>query len=64
MTISDYKVTDNATLALIAKQNEIDGSQVLNLLECEICLISISHLFSILERGILVKFFTVDQNVG
>ena len=35
MTISDYKVTDNATVALIAKQNEIDGSQVVNRLEFE-----------------------------
>jgi len=31
MTISDYKVTDNATLALIKKQNEYDGSQVCSL---------------------------------
>ena len=28
MTIADYKVTDNSTLALIPRQNEYDGSQV------------------------------------
>ena len=33
MTISDYKVNDNATLALIPKQHEHEGSQVSDLFQ-------------------------------